>query len=55
MSFAILIMNALVWYLDMLTKPRVYGKSRGKRREQNGGGTRKNRRGDDRKEGGQGA
>ena len=54
-SFAILIMNALVWYLDMLTKPRVYGKSRGKRREQNGGGTRKNRRGDDRKEGGQGA
>lgn len=27
-SFAILIMNALVWYLDMATKPRVYGKSR---------------------------
>lgn len=24
-SFAILIMNALVWYLDMATKPRVYG------------------------------
>ena len=27
-SFAILIMNALVWYLDMFTKPRVFGKSR---------------------------
>lgn len=27
-SFAILIMNALVWYLDMATKPRVYGKTR---------------------------
>ncbi len=27
-SFAILIMNALVWYLDMLTKPRVFGKAR---------------------------
>ncbi len=27
-SFAILIMNVLVWYLDMATKPRVYGKSR---------------------------
>ena len=27
-SFAILIMNALVWYLDMATKPRVYGKPR---------------------------
>ncbi|MBQ7335579.1 MAG: RnfABCDGE type electron transport complex subunit D [Clostridia bacterium] len=27
-SFAILIMNALVWYLDMATKPRVYGKDR---------------------------
>lgn len=27
-SFAILIMNALVWYLDMATKPRVFGKSR---------------------------
>lgn len=27
-SFAILIMNALVWYLDMLTKPRVFGKTR---------------------------
>ncbi len=25
-SFAILIMNALVWYLDMATKPRVFGK-----------------------------
>ena len=34
-SFAILIMNALVWYLDMLTKPRVYGISR--RKEQKGG------------------
>ncbi len=29
-SFAILIMNALVWYIELLTKPRVYGKSRGK-------------------------
>ena len=27
-SYAILIMNALVWYLDMATKPRVYGKAR---------------------------
>ena len=27
-SFAILIMNALVWYLDMCTKPRVFGKKR---------------------------
>ncbi len=27
-SFAILIMNALVWYLDMWTKPRVFGKRR---------------------------
>ncbi len=27
-SFAILIMNAFVWYLDMFTKPRVFGKSR---------------------------
>jgi electron transport complex protein RnfD len=27
-SFAILIMNALVWYLDMLTKPHVFGKAR---------------------------
>ena len=27
-SFAILIMNALVWYLDMATKPRVFGKTR---------------------------
>ena len=27
-SFAILIMNALVWYIDMLTKPRVFGKTR---------------------------
>lgn len=29
-SFAILIMNALVWYIELLTKPRVYGKTRGK-------------------------
>ncbi|MBE6554165.1 MAG: RnfABCDGE type electron transport complex subunit D [Ruminococcaceae bacterium] len=34
-SFAILIMNALVWYLDMATKPRVFGK---KRREAKKGG-----------------
>lgn len=27
-SFAILIMNSLVWYLDMATKPRVYGKKK---------------------------
>ena len=27
-SFAILIMNAFVWYLDMATQPRVFGKSR---------------------------
>lgn len=29
-SFAILIMNALVWYIEQLTKPRVYGKARRK-------------------------
>lgn len=29
-SFAILIMNSLVWYLDMATKPRVYGKTKKK-------------------------
>ncbi len=29
-SFAILIMNAFVWYLDMFTRPRVYGLKRGK-------------------------
>jgi electron transport complex protein RnfD len=28
-SFSILIMNSLVWYLDRATKPRVFGKSRG--------------------------
>ncbi len=33
-SYAILIMNALVWYLDMATKPRVYGLSRRKRKEE---------------------
>ena len=27
-SFAILIMNALVWYLDMFTRPRVFGRAR---------------------------
>lgn len=31
-SFAILIMNALVWYLDMFTMPRVYGKKRREKR-----------------------
>lgn len=31
-SFAILIMNALVWYIDMVTKPRVFGKSRKKQK-----------------------
>jgi electron transport complex protein RnfD len=28
-SFAILIMNSLVWYLDRATKPRVFGKGKG--------------------------
>ena len=32
-SFAILIMNALVWYLDMFTKPRVYGKARHEKKQ----------------------
>ena len=32
-SFAILIMNAFVWYLDMATKPRVFGKSRKKEKK----------------------
>ncbi len=32
-SFAILIMNALVWYLDMATRPRVYGKPRRSKRK----------------------
>ena len=36
-SFAILIMNALVWYLDMLTKPRVYGTERRKQKPKEGG------------------
>ena len=36
-SFAILIMNALVWYLDMLTKPRVYGTERRKKKIKEGG------------------
>ena len=36
-SFAILIMNALVWYLDMLTKPRVYGTERRKKKVNEGG------------------
>ncbi len=36
-SFAILIMNALVWYLDMLTKPRVYGTERKKKKSREGG------------------
>lgn len=35
-SFAILIMNTLVWYLDMATKPRVYGRSWRKQRRDNG-------------------
>lgn len=29
-SFSILIMNALVWYLDSAFRPRVFGKSKGK-------------------------
>ena len=32
-SFAILIMNALVWYLDMATMPRIYGKARREKKE----------------------
>ena len=36
-SFAILIMNALVWYLDMLTKPRVYGTERSPKKPKEGG------------------
>lgn len=30
-SFAILIMNLLVWYIDMFTKPRVFGKIKAKK------------------------
>ena len=37
-SFAILIMNALVWYLDMVGKPRVFGKKRFEKKAQTGGG-----------------
>ena len=37
-SFAILIMNALVWYIELLTKPRVYGKARGKGERKHGNG-----------------
>ena len=36
-SFAILIMNALVWYLDLFTKPRVYGTERHKKKAKEGG------------------
>ncbi len=36
-SFAILIMNVLVWYLDMATKPRVYGKARRAPKKTEGG------------------
>lgn len=32
-SFAILIMNALVWYLDMAGRPRVYGKRRKEKKQ----------------------
>ena len=32
-SFAILIMNALVWYLDQATMPRVYGKERREKKQ----------------------
>ena len=32
-TFAILIMNTLVWYIDMLTKPRVFGTSRKAKKE----------------------
>ena len=37
-SFAILIMNALVWYLDVLGKPRVFGKKRFEKKPQAAGG-----------------
>ena len=37
-SFAILIMNALVWYLDVLGKPRVFGKKRFEKKPQTAGG-----------------
>ena len=37
-SFAILIMNALVWYIELLTKPRVYGKAGGKGERKHGNG-----------------
>ena len=36
-SFAVLIMNALVWYLDLFTKPRVYGTERHKKKAKEGG------------------
>ena len=32
-SFAILIMNSLVWYIDFATKPRIFGAKGGRRRE----------------------
>lgn len=32
-TFAILIMNTLVWYIDMLTKPRVFGIARKAKKE----------------------
>ncbi len=37
-SFAILIINALVWYIELLTKPHVYGKARGKGERKHGNG-----------------
>ena len=32
-SFAILVMNALVWYIDRFTRPHIFGKSRKARKE----------------------
>lgn len=32
-SFSILVMNALVWYIDRFTRPRIFGKSRKARKE----------------------
>ena len=32
-SFSILVMNALVWYIDRFTRPRVFGKSKKARKE----------------------
>ena len=33
-SFAILVMNALVWYIDRFTRPRIFGKAKKARKEE---------------------